>query len=32
VPFTGYCTNGRKPEAMARAVNDWLGMSGNTAR
>jgi hypothetical protein len=24
VPFTSYYTNGRKPEAMAVAVNDWL--------
>lgn len=26
VPFTSYFTNGQKPEAMARAVNDWLGI------
>jgi hypothetical protein len=25
VPFTSYYTNGRKPETMAQAVNDWLG-------
>ncbi|WP_103257549.1 hypothetical protein [Tabrizicola aquatica] len=24
VPFTSYYTSGRRPEAMARAVNDWL--------
>ncbi|MBN8632467.1 MAG: hypothetical protein J0L76_16630 [Rhodobacterales bacterium] len=24
VPFTTYHTNGGKPEAMTRAVNDWL--------
>ena len=24
VPFTSYYTSGRKPEAMAEAVNDWL--------
>lgn len=24
VPFTSYYTSGRKPEAMAQAVNDWL--------
>lgn len=24
VPFTSYYTSGKKPETMARAVNDWL--------
>jgi hypothetical protein len=24
VPSTSYFTNGRKPKAMAQAVNDWL--------
>lgn len=24
VPFTSYYTSGRRPEEMARAVNDWL--------
>ncbi|MFN4204499.1 MAG: hypothetical protein ACK4GM_15745 [Tabrizicola sp.] len=24
VPFTDYYTSGRKPEAMAQAINDWL--------
>lgn len=24
VPFTSYYTNGRKPEQMAEAVNDWM--------
>lgn len=24
VPFTSYYTSGKKPEAMAKAVNDWL--------
>jgi len=24
VPFTSYYTNGRKPQRMAEAVNDWL--------
>lgn len=24
VPFTSYYTNGRKPDQMAQAVNDWL--------
>lgn len=28
VPFTSYCTNGRKPERMAEAVNDWLTAPG----
>lgn len=27
VPFTSYYTSGRRPEEMARAVNDWLGHS-----
>ena len=27
VPFTTYHTSGKRPEAMARAVNDWLGMA-----
>ena len=25
VPFTTYHTSGKRPEAMAQAVNDWLG-------
>lgn len=25
MPFTTYYTSGRRPEEMARAVNDWLG-------
>jgi hypothetical protein len=25
VPFTSYHTSGKRPEAMAQAVNDWLG-------
>lgn len=25
VPFTTYYTSGRRPEEMARAVNDWIG-------
>jgi hypothetical protein len=32
VPFTSYYTNGRKPEAMAKAVNDWLAAPRQTAR
>lgn len=32
VPFTNYYTNGKKPEAMAQAVNDWLGRWDDTAR
>lgn len=28
VPFTTYYTNGRKPERMAEAVNDWLTTPG----
>lgn len=27
LPFTTYHTSGRRPEEMARAVNDWLGMA-----
>jgi hypothetical protein len=27
VPFTTYYTSGKRPEEMARAVNDWLGMA-----
>ncbi len=27
VPFTNYYTNGRKPEQMAEALNDWLTAS-----
>jgi hypothetical protein len=27
VPFTTYYTSGRQPDAMAKAVNDWLGTS-----
>ncbi|MFN5998213.1 MAG: hypothetical protein ACK47C_01590 [Paracoccaceae bacterium] len=25
VPFTSYHTSGKRPEAMAQTVNDWLG-------
>ncbi|MGC5198516.1 hypothetical protein [Aphanothece microscopica] len=32
VPFTSYYTSGNKPEAMARAVNDWLGNADHSAR
>jgi hypothetical protein len=27
LPFTTYHTSGRRPEEMARAVNDWLGVA-----
>ena len=32
LPFTTYHTSGRRPEAMAQAINDWLGASQQTAR
>ena len=32
VLFTSYYTSGRKPEAMAQTVNNWLAVSSQTAR
>jgi hypothetical protein len=32
VPFTNYYTNGKKPEVMAQAVNDWLDAWRGTVR